>query len=314
MSALFERVRSGANWFYWIAALSLVSVAMSAAGGEGRYLIGLGFLQELVVNGSPSSAYPGLALGSILVVVLSVVAFGWLANQGSKWAFMIGMGLYVLDGLMCLVEGDVLGGAFHGLPLFFLFSGFQAVQRLSKDSAETQQLQRLEGPGLGAQKPSRWRAVRATAWVAALLPVVAIPTLYAGYQFSTMREKLEEDSKAVAAGAALGRAGSPHACLTEAATRFRECRKKWSAVECRWIEPNFLESCLVGAGVTDEFCRPIPHLSHNRSLEAPEIDFEEALAWTDGVCSYERVSADSDMCRRVLFVARYQCDVKYPDR
>jgi hypothetical protein len=39
---LEERMKSGANWFYWIAALSLVTSVISLAGGTWGFFVSLG--------------------------------------------------------------------------------------------------------------------------------------------------------------------------------------------------------------------------------------------------------------------------------
>lgn len=42
---LEQRMKSGANWFYWIAALSLVTSIISLAGGDWGFLVSLGVTQ-----------------------------------------------------------------------------------------------------------------------------------------------------------------------------------------------------------------------------------------------------------------------------
>jgi hypothetical protein len=129
-----------------------------------------------------------------------------------------------------------------------------------------------------------------------------------------MDEKLAEDEKATVAGSELGKKGSPQECLVEAVKRYKKCMEKWTAVECRWIEPNFLSTCLVASGITEDLCRPIPRLSEDGTLQGQESDYEEALVWTQSLCEFERNSVEFDMCRRIFFIARYHCDVKYPQR
>ena len=42
---LEERMKSGANWFYWIAALSLVTSVISLVGGSWGFFVSLGVTQ-----------------------------------------------------------------------------------------------------------------------------------------------------------------------------------------------------------------------------------------------------------------------------
>ncbi|MCX7113020.1 MAG: hypothetical protein NTX45_23455 [Proteobacteria bacterium] len=132
--------------------------------------------------------------------------------------------------------------------------------------------------------------------------------------FKHMDEKLADDKRAVEAGLELGRKAAPQECVVEELKRYEKCMEKWTAIECRWIEPNFVSTCLDASGITEEFCRPIPRLSKDGSLQGQESDYEEALAWTQNLCEFERPSVKFDMCRRIFFVARYHCDVKYPQR
>ena len=102
-SALVAQQRSGAQWFFWIAALSLVNSVIAIAGQEWRFIIGLGFL-------------------------------GWVGHRaanGRKWAFVLGMIVYGIDGAIFLVIQDWVGVGFHAFALFMIFRGYQATRQLS---------------------------------------------------------------------------------------------------------------------------------------------------------------------------------------
>ena len=114
-------VRNGAGWFMWIAGLSILKCAyihvaeceihpvLQIAEGERRrqQVVGL----DAVVGMQP------------------VVRFHF-ARQGQKWAFLVGMGLYLIDGLILLPFKDILGVAFHAYALFRIYSGMQGVSAL----------------------------------------------------------------------------------------------------------------------------------------------------------------------------------------
>jgi CHASE2 domain-containing sensor protein len=82
-----------------------VAEAISAEGGGGAKVV------ALVVS---------LLISAVFVI------FGWLANQKMLWAYIVGMVLFGLDGLLSLVAQDWIGVIAHGVVLFFLFRGFQA--------------------------------------------------------------------------------------------------------------------------------------------------------------------------------------------
>lgn len=110
-------VVSGAQWFWWIAGLSLVNSVILHAGGTTSFVIGLGFTQ--FADGFFHSTKPAafvvdaIALGFFFGV-------GWFASKGHVWAFVTGIVLYVLDAVIYYFFEDWMPLAFHGLALFFM--------------------------------------------------------------------------------------------------------------------------------------------------------------------------------------------------
>jgi len=125
------RVINGAKWFYWIAALSVVNSLVMLFGGQLHFVVGLGI--SSVVDAMAKQA--GSA-GAVLDIVINgfvagiFVLFGTFARKQQKWAFMIGMALYALDGLLLLAAGDILSVAFHGYALYAIYRGLAAVNQL----------------------------------------------------------------------------------------------------------------------------------------------------------------------------------------
>lgn len=131
------RVKSGANWFFWIAGLSIVNIIIFRLGIELTFLIGLagtvfveGFGIALAeeLPGSATLVMALTLLAEILVAGIFVV-FGILARKGLRWAFIVGMVLYALDGVVWLLFGDYLPAVFHLLGLYGLFTGLRALGR-----------------------------------------------------------------------------------------------------------------------------------------------------------------------------------------
>jgi hypothetical protein len=132
---LTQSYKSGANWFYWIAGLTLVTSVIAFGGGGIRFLISLGITQ--IIDGAAdaiSADGGGAAKVFALVLALMIsgvfIVFGVLANKKSLGAYIIGMVLFGLDGLLSLVFQDWIGVIAHGVILFFLFRGFQAGREL----------------------------------------------------------------------------------------------------------------------------------------------------------------------------------------
>ena len=131
---------AGANWFYWIAGLSLVNTAMAHGGGDSHFIVGLSV--TAIVDGiavqigkehpQTASLAMGLAIGFSVCVAVVVILFGWLSRKRLIWVFGLGMGLYLLDGLVYLLFGDFLSAGFHGYALFSMFQGFSAFRKLAQ--------------------------------------------------------------------------------------------------------------------------------------------------------------------------------------
>jgi hypothetical protein len=130
------RVRSGANWFYWIAGLSLVNSAIYAFGGDISFILGLAITQLVdgiadvsIAEGAPAGL-KFIAVGIDLIIAFVFVLFGYFANKGLAWAFIVGSVIYIFDGLIYLLLDSVFAAAFHAFALFFIVRGFIASRKL----------------------------------------------------------------------------------------------------------------------------------------------------------------------------------------
>ncbi len=132
---LYQTYKSGANWFYWIAALSLVTSIITVGGGDWRFLISLGTTQVIDAFADVLSSELGGAtkvIGFVLDIFITAlfVFFGVFAGRKQLWAYMVGMIVFGLDGLVSLVVGDFIGVLAHGFVLFFLARGYMAGREL----------------------------------------------------------------------------------------------------------------------------------------------------------------------------------------
>ncbi len=132
------RANSSATWFYTVAGLSVVNSIIILFNGSWSFLFGLGVTQlsDGIVLGIAEEA-PNLAIGAKVVgfgfVLLTAglyVMFGKQAKKGKQWAYIVGMSLYALDGLIVLAIQDFLGVAFHVWVLFALRGGLKASKEL----------------------------------------------------------------------------------------------------------------------------------------------------------------------------------------
>jgi hypothetical protein len=132
-------VRGSANWFWWVAGLSLAnSIATMTDAGYGMVL-GLGITQMVDalfyydfdgVFAPPSAG--GRAFHAVAVLALAglFVGFGALARRYVLWAFGAGMAVYAADALLFVLAGDWVGVGFHAFVLFMLWGGFGTLRAM----------------------------------------------------------------------------------------------------------------------------------------------------------------------------------------
>ena len=124
------RVRVAAKWFYWIAALSMINSLVVIFGGNFHFVVGLGITS--VVDALAKQAG---SIGVVLDLVINAfiaglfVVLGMFAIKAQKWAFLVGMALYALDGALCLMGKDILSVAFHAYVLFAIYRGLSNVDQ-----------------------------------------------------------------------------------------------------------------------------------------------------------------------------------------
>lgn len=126
-----QRLIGGANWFFWIAGLSLVNAALSLGGSQTRFIVGLGITDVVNYIGTQAGSVGSVAALVITAFVAGLfVLFGLMARKRHKWAFVVGMMLYALDGLLFLLAQEWLSIGFHVFALFGLYKGMAALGEL----------------------------------------------------------------------------------------------------------------------------------------------------------------------------------------
>lgn len=157
LAQLHVRGTSGAGWFYWIAALSLVNSAILLGGGDRHFVVGLGvtLVADSIATGiadenpEVATVAKGIALAFDLFVAAVVCLFGWLSRRPVLPIFAVGMILYLLDGLIYVLVGDWMSVGFHAFVLFGMWSGFSAYREMKQMKAVLEQ-KLAAGTPLGA--------------------------------------------------------------------------------------------------------------------------------------------------------------------
>jgi len=147
LAQLHARGTSGAGWFFWIAALSLINSIISLSGGDRHFVVGLGvtFVADIVArvvaeqNPEVAATAKGIAFGFSVLVAGVLCLFGWLSRRPILPVFIIGMVLYLLDGLIYVRFEDWMSVGFHVFVLIGMWSGFQAYRQMLAMKATLQQ-------------------------------------------------------------------------------------------------------------------------------------------------------------------------------
>ena len=120
------RVRSAANWFFWIAALSLVNTVMVQMKANTVMALGLGITLAIdSFGGTTAFVVSALCAGAFALL-------GWQARQFKLWPFYVGMVVYGLDALILFFVSAWLGLLIHAFVLFSLFAGAASLRTLRK--------------------------------------------------------------------------------------------------------------------------------------------------------------------------------------
>ena len=144
--ALEEQNHHGANWFHWIAGLSMVTALFQIGGGGLNFYIGLGATYLIAgvagVRGQQAAPETAIVIKAIAIALCTTISAifvgcGYYARRGHIWAYVAGMMLYLLDGLIFvglafLEPGLWINAAFHGFVLFNLFNGCKAAWALDR--------------------------------------------------------------------------------------------------------------------------------------------------------------------------------------
>ncbi len=124
---LQHRIKSGASWFYWIAAMSLINSFLVMTKQPFGFAIGLGITRQIDYELSNT---PWIAFAIDLVAIGTIALFGFFAIKRHAWAFIIGLVLLVLDTALTIRQEAWISVAFHGWAIVSIFMAFRASRSL----------------------------------------------------------------------------------------------------------------------------------------------------------------------------------------
>ena len=125
----------GANWFFWLAILSVINTLIVYRYQIPNMPIALAITQW--VDGTAAGLNPTMSTQSMVIDLLiagALAMFGLLARRGSDIAFVLGIFLYVVDAMLAIGLRDVFGFGVHLIGLFFLFKGLLASRHVRENA------------------------------------------------------------------------------------------------------------------------------------------------------------------------------------
>ena len=128
-------VLHGADWFFWIAILSVINSLIVFYYQTPNTPIALGITRWL--DGSTSGFNASMTMNGLATNLLAagvLAMFGLLARRGNDFAFVVGIFLYVIDSILVLGLRDLFGFGVHLIALFFLVKGLLASRHIRENA------------------------------------------------------------------------------------------------------------------------------------------------------------------------------------
>jgi hypothetical protein len=125
-----DRIQRAATQFYWIAALSLFNLILLITNAPVVFPTGLAIAYLLAILSAllEIAGRIVVALGALGTVGLFAL-FGYYGKKGASWAFIAGIALYVLDGVIWGFLGDWISVGFHVLIIVLIIRDLVARPR-----------------------------------------------------------------------------------------------------------------------------------------------------------------------------------------
>ncbi len=121
--SLDARIRSGASWFYWVAALSVINSILLMTN------VGFGFAVGLGLTTITDVAFAAMPVVALTISILSsgvIAVFGWFSIKRHAWAFIVGLLVLLLDTGLCVLIKSWISVAFHVWAIVSIFMAFRA--------------------------------------------------------------------------------------------------------------------------------------------------------------------------------------------
>ena len=124
---LDHRIKSGASWFYWIGAFSVINSVLVYANAPVQFALGLA-VTVMRDDTARQMGGPSMTKHIAIDVLLAafIAAFGYFAGKRHGWAFIVGMILLGLDTALTGLLSMWLNLALHAWAMISIVLGYRA--------------------------------------------------------------------------------------------------------------------------------------------------------------------------------------------
>ena len=130
---LEHQLKSGADWFYWIAGLTIINTITYILNYDWSFINGLAITQIIDAIAYDFTGTLKATFVMLDVFIASIFVYlGYCAGKRKKWAFISGMIIYTLDALIFLFFKDFLSVGFHIMALYGIYGGLKAGKHINK--------------------------------------------------------------------------------------------------------------------------------------------------------------------------------------
>lgn len=137
IESLTEDIQKAANWFFWIAGLSLINSLIFYFSTGIYFVVGLGITQSVDgIFAGLMNGHSWIALIPSLIISGFFIYIGYRSRKYDKWAFVVGVVFYTLDALLYLYFREWLAVGFHIFALVMISRGFFKVFEYNKASRQ----------------------------------------------------------------------------------------------------------------------------------------------------------------------------------
>jgi len=143
---LLAQRKNGANWFYWIAALSLINSVIFAFEGNLSFVSGLAITQivdalsdSAVASGS-SETVKAIAIIVDLMFAALFALVGYYANKGMSWVFIVGIVILRFRRHLVCPNRVLSRSGFSPVRTLFHCQGLYGLKKSGSDSSRNQSI------------------------------------------------------------------------------------------------------------------------------------------------------------------------------